>query len=92
MYFVMHIAHMNIINKGETMRHRIAGVIFLALGTYFFMQDMLPDSMGAGAAMTTHHGVHSNTLLGLGEMTWMWFTMALVHFFIRDCNCKECNK
>ena len=58
------------------MRHRIAGVIFLALGVYFFMQEM-------------HHGVHSNTLLGLGEMTWMWFTMALVHFSIRDCNCEE---
>lgn len=92
MYFVMHIAHMNIINKGETMRHRIAGVIFLALGVYFFMQDMLPHSMGAGAAMEMNNSTHSNTLLGLGEMTWMWFTMALVHFVIRDCSCKKSRK
>jgi hypothetical protein len=33
---------------------------------------------------------HGNTLLGIGEMTWMWFVMATVYFFIKDCNCKEC--
>jgi len=60
------------------MRHKIAGVIFLLLGIYFLYQDTMP--------------MHGNTLLGIGEMTWMWFTMAVVHFFIRDCNCKECCK
>ena len=27
---------------------------------------------------------HDVKLLGIGEMTWMWFTMALVHFFLND--------
>jgi len=50
----------------------------------------MPPSMGAGAAMEHDMPTHSNTLLGISEMTWMWFTMAVVHFFIRDCNCKSC--
>ena len=50
----------------------------------------MPMSMGAGAAMDhTMHFAHNNTLFGIGEMTWMWFTMAIVHFFIRDCGCKR---
>ena len=72
------------------MRHKIAGVLFLLLGIYFLIQDMMPLSMGFGAAMEHNMPAHNNTLLGIGEMTWMWFTMALVHFFIRDCNCKSC--
>jgi len=79
--------------EGKTiMRHKIAGVLFLLLGIYFLIQDMMPLSMGFGAAMEHNMPAHNNTLLGISEMTWMWFTMALVHFFIRDCNCKECNK
>ena len=72
------------------MRHKIAGVIFLILGMYFLFLDMMPMSMGAGAAMDhTMNFAHNNTLFGIGEMTWMWFTMAIVHFFIRDCGCKK---
>ena len=63
------------------MRHRLAGIVFLALGTTFLLKDM-----------HVGHGVHSTTLLGFGEMTWMWFTMAVVHFLIRDCSCKNCRK
>jgi len=63
------------------MKHKIAGVIFLLLGIYFLYQDTM-----------SMHSMHGNTLLGIGEMSWMWFTMAVVHFFIRDCNCKECCK
>jgi hypothetical protein len=76
----------------NNMRHKLAGVLFLLLGIYFLIPDLMPPSMGAGAAMEHEMTTHNNTLLGIGEMTWMWFTMALVHFFIRDCNCKECNK
>ena len=50
---------------------------------------MMPLSMGFGAAMDMPTMTHGNTLLGIGEMTWMWFVMATVHFFIKDCNCKE---
>ena len=72
------------------MRHTIAGVLFLVLGIYFLIQDMMPGPMGFGAAMDMPTMTHGNTLLGIGEMTWMWFVMATVHFFIKDCNCKEC--
>jgi len=63
------------------MRHRLAGLLFLALGVIFLLKDM-----------SMEHAMHSTTLLGFGEMTWMWFTMALVHFVIRDCSCKNCRK
>ncbi len=33
---------------------------------------------------------HGTTLFGIGEMTWMWFSMAIVHFFLRDCHCPHC--
>ena len=72
------------------MRHKIAGVLFLLLGIYFLIQDMMPLSMGFGAAMEHNMPVHNNTLLGISEMTWMWFTMALVHFFLNDQGCKHC--
>lgn len=62
------------------MRHKIAGVIFFVLGIIFLYKDM--GSM--------HHGMHGTNLLGFSEMTWMWFSMAIIHFFIRDCNCKSC--
>ena len=61
------------------MRHRRAGLLFLILGSIFLYKDM--QHMG--------HSMHSTTLLGFGEMTWMWFTMAVVHFLIRDCGCKR---
>jgi len=33
---------------------------------------------------------HDVTLLGIWKMTWMWFTMALVHVFLNDWGCKHC--
>ena len=59
-------------------RHNMAGFIFAILGLYFLVLDV-----------NAHHHV-GNTLLGVGEMTWMWFTMAVVHFFLNDCQCKQC--
>tara|TARA_B100000925_G_C21688534_1_gene337151 strand:- start:104 stop:313 length:210 start_codon:yes stop_codon:yes gene_type:complete len=61
-------------------RHNIAGFIFAGLGLYFLYLDL----------GHMHHGHGGSTLLGLGEMTWMWFTMAVVHFFLNDCQCKTC--
>ena len=60
-------------------RHNMAGFIFAILGLYFLVLDV-----------NAHHGHGGNTLLGVGEMTWMWFTMAVVHFFLNDCQCKTC--
>ena len=46
--------------------------------------------MNHGEHMSHDLTGHDVTLLGIGEMTWMWFTMALVHFFLNDRGCKHC--
>ena len=56
----------------------MAGSIFAVLGVIFLYLDVTPP---------VDHMDHNPTgndvkLLGIGEMTWMWFTMALVHFFL----------
>ena len=56
------------------MKHNIAGLIFGIFGVIFLVKDM---------------GMHENSLFGVSEMTWMWFTMAVVHFFLNDCGCKR---
>ena len=56
------------------MKHNIAGLIFGIFGVIFLAKDM---------------GMHGNSLFGVSEMTWMWFTMAVVHFFLNDCGCKK---
>mgnify|MGYP001591891540 FL=1 len=69
-----------------------AGIIFAVLGLVFLYMDYMPgiDHMGHGDMCGSM--AHSNKLLGIGEMSWMWFTMAFVHFFIKDCKCSSCNK
>ena len=66
--------------KMKKIRHYLAGSIFAVLGVIFLYLDVTPpvDHMNHNP---TGHNVK---LLGLGEMTWMWFTMALVHFFLND--------
>ena len=67
----------------KKVRHNLAGLIFAALGIIFLYLDMAPT-------MDHELTTHNVTLLGIGEMTWMWFTMALVHFFLKDCQCNHC--
>ena len=78
--------------KMKKVRRNLAGLIFVALGIIFLYLDMAPtmDHMNHGEHMNHEPTAHSVTLLGIGEMTWMWFTMALVHFFLNDCGCKHC--
>ena len=68
----------------KKVRHYLAGSIFAALGIIFLYLDMTPtaDHMGHGMQMDNNPTGHDVKLLGVGEMTWMWFTMALVHFFL----------
>ena len=72
--------------KMKKVRHYLAGSIFAALGIIFLYLNVTPtvDHMGHGMQMDHEPFGHDVKLLGIGEMTWMWFTMALVHFFLND--------
>ena len=74
-----------VVLKMKKIRRNLAGLIFAALGIIFLYLDMAPtmDHMNHGEHMNHEPTAHSVTLLGIGEMTWMWFTMALVHFFLK---------
>ena len=62
------------------MKTSYSGLIFLFLGIIFLWKDINQGAMIA----------HSNTLFFINEMTWMWFSMALIHFFlVKECNCKK---
>ena len=76
----------------KKIRHYLAGLIFTALGSIFLYLEMTSttDHISHGNHMNVDPTGHNVTLLGIGEMTWMWFTMALVHFFLNDCGCKNC--
>ena len=76
----------------KKIRRNLAGLIFAALGIIFLYLDMAPtmDHMNHDEHVKHEPTAHSVTLLGIGEMTWMWFTMALVHFFLNDRGCKHC--
>ena len=70
----------------KKVRHYLAGSIFAVLGIIFLYLDVNPtmDHMDHGVPMDHDPTGHDVKLLGIGEMTWMWFTMALVHFFLSD--------
>ena len=70
----------------KKVRRYLAGSIFASLGIIFLYLDMAPtmDQIGHVEQMSNDPTGHDITLLGIGEMTWMWFTMALVHFFLND--------
>ena len=83
-----------VVFKMGKIRRNMAGLIFAALGIIFLYLDMAPtmDHVGHGEHMSHETTAHSVKLLGIGEMTWMWFTMAVIHFLIRDCNSKVCKE
>ena len=66
--------------KMKKMRHYLAGSIFAVLGIIFLYLDVTSTVDHMDHDLTGHN----NKLLGIGEMTWMWFTMALVHLFLND--------
>ena len=72
-----------VVLKMKKIRRNLAGLIFAALGIIFLYLDMAPTK-DYGEHINHEPTAHSVTLLGFGEMTWMWFTMALVHFFLND--------
>ncbi len=70
----------------KKVRHYLAGSIFAALGIIFLNLDVNSTMDHTGHTMQMGHNpiAHDVKLLGIGEMTWMWFTMALVHFVLND--------
>ena len=75
-----------VVLKMKKIRSNLAGSIFAILGVIFLYLEMSPamEHMGHGEHMNHEPSAHSVTLLGIGEMTWMWFTMAFVHFFLSE--------
>ena len=70
----------------KKLRHYLPGSIFAALGIIFLYLEVTPnmDHTGHGMQMDHNPTGHDVELLGIGEMTWMWFTMAPVHLFLND--------
>ena len=64
----------------------MAGLSFDLLGIIFLYLDMISTSsrMDHGEHLTQEPTIHEVILLGIGEITWMWFTMAFVYFFLSD--------
>ena len=81
-----------VVLKMGKIRRNLAGLIFTALGIISLYLYMAPtiDHLSYGEHMSHETTAHSVKLLGIREMTWMWFTMALVHFFLNDKRCKRC--
>lgn len=63
--------------------HKFAGLAFAILGVIFLVLDKSHMGHSDGMAMS-----HSTSFLGMSEMSWMWFSMAVVHYLIKDCSCK----
>ena len=70
----------------KKVKHYLAGSIFAVLGIIFLYLDMAPSMDHINHSEHMSHGPtgHDVTLLGVGEMTWMWFSMAFVHSFLSD--------
>ena len=62
-----------------------AALILATLGSYFFYCELGRSHM--------HSTNHVSEIFGIGEMTWMWISMAVIHFFMRKCECSSggCN-
>ena len=63
--------------------HKFAGLAFGILGVIFLVLEKSHMGHSEGMAMS-----HSTSFLGMSEMSWMWFSMAVVHYLIKDCSCK----
>ena len=80
------------VSQMKKVRHYLAGSIFTSLGIIFLYLDVTStlDHTDHSMQMDQNPTAHDLKLLGIGEMTWMWFTMAMVHFFLNDRGCKNC--
>ena len=86
---------MGTLRQRYNLTHNMAGLIMAIIGTAWWLVPMIMMQLD-GHHMHGHHadtGDHGPTILGMNEMTWMWYVMAITHFFINDSICPEkcCN-
>ena len=81
---------MGTLRQRYNLTHNMAGLIMAIIGTAWWLVPMIMmqlDGHHHGHHMDT--GDHGPTVFGLNEMTWMWYVMAITHFFINDTICPE---
>ena len=81
---------MGTLRQRYNLTHNMAGLIMAIIGTAWWLVPMIMmqlDGHHHGHHMDT--GDHGPTVFGLNEMTWMWYVMAITHFFINDTVCPE---
>ena len=77
---------MTTLRQRYTLTHNMAGLIMAIIGTAWWLIPMIMMQLD-GHHHHGHHmdtGDHGPTVFGLNEMTWMWYVMAITHFFIND--------
>ena len=65
----------------------IVAVVMFVFGCISFYTNM-----DTGMDMNHVHMNHGFNWFGLGEMTVMWWVMALAHAVLHSCTCKSCKK
>ena len=91
---------MGTLRQRYNLTHNMAGLIMAIIGTAWWLVPMIMMQLDGhhhhGHHMDTSdcHCDHGPTILGMNEMTWMWYVMAITHFFINDTICPEkcCSK
>ena len=87
---------MGSLREKYNLTHNMAGLIMAIVGTAWWLVPMIMMQLDGHH----HHGhqmepiTHGPTFLAFSEMTWMWYIMAITHFFINDSICAEkcCSK
>lgn len=79
---------MGTLRERYNLTHNMAGLIMAIVGTAWWLVPMIMMELNGhhGHNMDVDHGL---TVLGMNEMTWMWYVMAITHFFINDTTCPE---
>ena len=79
---------MGTLRQRYNLTHNMAGLIMAIIGTAWWLVPMIMMELNGHHShnMDADHGL---TVLGMNEMTWMWYVMAVTHFFINDTICPE---
>ena len=70
----------------------ITAIIFFVFGCISYYMGMGDISEHLGHGHMNHDMDTGFNWFGLGEMTVMWWAMALAHIVIHQCRCSDCKK